>query len=251
MDGLLLEPKEDNMKKYILILIAILLPLTCLAGSIQDMHKAVIARKTVAAAAPSGFSDNFDGGSGNLEARANWVSTLGVVDNANQATYFLAGSNIATRTNGSGEAYYILADYDPVDADYTVEVDVTATDSYAGVYTACVRCSTTGTGLTGYYILVNATDNTMKTYRVDDGTANLENSAGISNFDWAGPRTVRIDISTVVGDVLLEVYVDGGGLEYSYTDTDAERIVTTGRAGILSYWGDGQTRVYDNFEITD
>ena len=35
------------MKKYILIFIATLLPLTCLAGSIQDMHRAVIARKAV------------------------------------------------------------------------------------------------------------------------------------------------------------------------------------------------------------
>ena len=39
------------MKKYILIFIAILLPLTCLAGSIQDMHKAVIARRNVAGGA--------------------------------------------------------------------------------------------------------------------------------------------------------------------------------------------------------
>jgi len=52
------------MKKYILIVfIAILLPLTCLAGSIQDMHKAVIARKTVAAASyvtPDIFNERFE-----------------------------------------------------------------------------------------------------------------------------------------------------------------------------------------------
>jgi hypothetical protein len=37
------------MKKTILVILVIILPLTCLAGSIQQMHKAVIARQTVAA----------------------------------------------------------------------------------------------------------------------------------------------------------------------------------------------------------
>ena len=37
------------MKKYILIFIVIILPLTCLAGSIEDMRRAVIMRKNAAA----------------------------------------------------------------------------------------------------------------------------------------------------------------------------------------------------------
>ena len=82
MDGLLLEPKEDNMKKYILILIAILFPLTCLAGSIQDMHKAVIARKTVAAAEQQSYivTETFDAsGYDNSECGASpcWTEILG------------------------------------------------------------------------------------------------------------------------------------------------------------------------------
>lgn len=60
------------MKRLILILIALLLPAFCLAGSITEKHKAVIARKNAATAGPSYLVEEDCEGTG---TPAGWVDT--------------------------------------------------------------------------------------------------------------------------------------------------------------------------------
>ena len=92
------------MKKYILIVfIAILFPLTCLAGSIQDMHRAVIARKNVVAAGDNYTNCSMKGG--------NLITWFG--DHTSGTGYACATS--ATTINGSlqGGTTVVDSDIDP------------------------------------------------------------------------------------------------------------------------------------------
>ena len=157
------------MKKYILILIAILFPLTCLAGSIQDKHKAVIARRNAAAAPSYLYSTSFEEtgvetGWSALSGSADWDSAIPgtpptgsgseCVDRTSSAAQetigYTYGSDLAT----SYTRFYIYVSDRLADETNYIEV----------------RDSSDASGEKSWQIVQGGTVTTIRLHVFDDGT---------------------------------------------------------------------------------
>ena len=246
------------MKKLIIILIALSFVSVCLAASIQDMHKAAIARRNVGGA-ETVWTDNFDGGAGQLDDRALWGSNVIYSNNTARPNDLDLGSNILTRSEYAGVKEYILFDSIPTDADYSVQLELSASDEAADyVLSGCVRCAVGGTGMTGYYADIRTSSDLFRFHRMDNGTpTELLGFTAIAAQDWTAMHLVKLDISGSGTGTTLKLYIstdtsEGNlSLEETYVDDSGSAIDAKGQAGIVTYNKDTYSIYIDNFEVKD
>ena len=199
-----------------------------------------------------GWTDNFDGGSGNLADRTGWGTDRYLSNNGVRTADFLLDGSAATHGNDNGMSVYILADYAPTSTDYYVQMNhkVSSEASYYTTRMNVVRGKVDSTGLTGYELSLDNNANWIKLYQVANGTGTQVGAQyDISNLDWTTYQTVRLAVSGTGATVTLEVFLNGVS-QGTRTDTSAGRIVDANHGGIVSYWGTGYgTHSMDNFII--
>lgn len=203
--------------------------------------------------APSGWTDDFATGSGNMSARTGWGTTywddnIPMGDRGPGWTY---GSGTSNRVGDTGTTEFILADYAPTSADYYVEYKITLdADASREIVGPVIRASEGANGLTGYAIwYINTSSNVLDIVRYDNGVRTiLLNDDPITDYDWTAGHIIKLSAVTNGGNVDLKFYIDGN-LESSVTDSSAGKILTTGKGGLMSYWETGRTVTIDDFAI--
>jgi hypothetical protein len=227
----------------------------CFLTFAQAAYPSEVTMMTViGGATAAGWSDNFDGGSGNLEDRTGWATELRVSDNNPEAGTFTLGSNIVTHADNQGASVYILAEHTPADADYCVSIDVSEDTEYDYFHGGpCVRCIQDTGGLSGYYVTVRPLAENYNLDRRCDGNecttgATLIDQDTVS-YDFTSPVTVKLCVTTNGGNQDFTVYFNDN-LEGSVTDSSgADEIVNANSGGIVSnYHASGGNYYFDNYD---
>jgi len=199
----------------------------------------------------STFSDNFDGGSGNLDARAGWGTTQDANINAAASTAITLASNVAQRSISDGEYKYVLADtFTPGSADYFVSVDCKAAAEAASnyIYGPLVRGSVGATGASGYTVNISPMDDLATIMKWTNGTETAVNTFfAVTSKDWSVFHTVKLNVSGGA-TTTIQLYIDGN-LESTQTDSTSP-ITAAGNGGLMSYYHT-QALSWDNFLIDD
>ena len=245
------------IKKRLLIILSILLIATSVfAWTVQDAHKAVIA--SMNAAAPSGWSDDFDGGAvSNLDARTGWETTKNVGNKTAHSTDLTievksGDDDEVVRDDENGVTLACMAEYTLADADYSVQAEVHMANENEGefLYAVGVRLADNSTGMDGYWIRISPYYNFLNIIKCVDGSeSTILTNDEITNLNWTAYQTVKITISGSA-TTTINVYIEDS-LESTVEDSSSP-ITAKGFGGIVGSWSTGETNNYlDDFEIIE
>ena len=204
-------------------------------------------------AAVGGWSDDFSGcTSGYVDAQTGWGTNLTTDLNANHSADFVCSSGEGLRNADTGRKQYLLADYEPVDTDYSVSVDMKmTTDASTYVGGPCVRAFEDSTGLTGYCTLINGKGNSIYIIKYTNGSlAYLINNQAITNFDWSSYKTIKLVVSGSATTTLTVWIADE---QVATIDDSTSPFTTKSYGGIHTYWyADDSADTYaDNYVHED
>jgi len=247
------------MKKLIIILIALSFVGVCFAASIQDMHKAVIARRN-ADACTGTWCDDFNRSNEDLEVSADWGKEYNAAGSDNAQRIVIVGEEISRLS--VEDTGYLLSVQTPTDKNYSVQMDMKAEadDIAFWIHGPIIRAKLgVGNAITGYFLRIRPSDGNINVRRYINGTDTATPVTGtISNFDWSVYHTVRLTVSggsadcSSGEDVTLTVYIDNMvSSEAAGTDGDADCINDTNYGGILSWWEEGADTFFDNYIFYD
>lgn len=207
------------------------------------------------------WSDNFNGGTGYLEDRANWTLGNGHIWEYGHGSNVLVNDHLMactndeiqyTRVEAAGEGPYALADADPLNADCAAVLYVKkAANIEWWAFGPVLRGSMDDQKrMRGYTFHEDGDDGLLHMMRVDYNTEQMMSGSenDISDVDWTTYRTLIMVIHTYPSTAIkITAYIDG---VYRGTFIDVTGISEKGNAGIVAQAvTQGDKMSYDNFSI--
>ncbi len=235
---------EGNMKKLLLIIVILFLPILVRASGMMMLGGGT-------PIADTGWSDNFDGGSGQLDNRTGWGSNKYCNDNSALPNDLDLGSNVLTRSENSGAYDYIYADYTPSSANYYVQFDAKVSNESIQILQAPVVRGQATPLFTGYTAEIRCDLNTITVQRfVSMVETDVLAGHAITALDWTAFHTVKVAVSGSGTSTNIKIWIDAT-LEVDVTDSVSHNAVmdNVGQGGICSWQSSTYTTTWDNFVI--
>jgi len=183
--------------------------------------------------------------SGSLEDHADWGEQR--TDDA----FTCDGSEISHDGTGAPDVIHLTSCI-PTDPDYTVSVKMKfATDTAANEYAGpVIRGSVVADAFDGYSIMLEQGGGggdyiTIRRYIANNGSS-VAAATAIGTYTWTTYHTVALKAVTNGAQVDITVYVDDVE-KFTVNDTDAARILTAGKGGLLGH--SSQAVDFDDFTL--